>query len=270
VGAQGGDLEAALRAGLRDDGMGMLIPVSRGISRAENPRDAAIQLKDTINKARETIRTHSEVSPAEIQPSKFSNLDTQLADALLELECVKFGEFTLKSGQSSPIYIDLRRLVADPNVLAMAADAFIPILQQLAFDHLAALPYAAMPIGSAISLRGGWPMIYPRKEVKSYGTKAQIEGVYKAGERAVVIDDLITTGGSKLEGIEKLTEAGLEVSDIVVLINRQSSGANFMAEHGYKLHSVFMLALLLDYWEESGKVDSNKIGEVRAFLRQQA
>ena len=109
-------------------------------------------------------------------------------------------------------------------------------------------------------------MIYPRKEVKEYGTKVQFEGVFKAGQRIVVIDDLISSGGSKLEGIEKLNAVDLKVQDIVVLIDRQSGGIDFMAEHGYTLHSVFILPELLDHWEEIGKVDKTLIAKAREFL----
>ena len=189
-----------------------------------------------------------------------------LADGLLDAGCVKFGEFTLKSGATSPIYIDLRRLVAFPALLKEAAAAYAEIMQTLEFDQLAALPYAAMPIGTAISLHGGWGMIYPRKEVKGYGTKVEVEGVFDVGQTVVVIDDLISSGGSKLEGIQKLNEAGLEVRDIVVLIDRQSAGVDFMGEQGYKLHSVFSLPDLLDYWEQSGKVAAEMIAKARAFL----
>lgn len=190
-----------------------------------------------------------------------------LADGLLEAGCVKFGDFTLKSGAKSPIYIDLRRLVAFPKLLQQAAAAYADIMQELEFDQLAALPYAAMPIGTAISLVGSWGMVYPRKEVKEYGTKVQVEGVFEAGQQVVVIDDLISSGGSKLEGIEKLNAVGLNVQDIVVLINRQSGGVDFMATHGYTLHSVFSLPELLDHWEDSGKVDGGMIAKAREFLK---
>ncbi len=190
-----------------------------------------------------------------------------LADGLLEAGCVKFGEFTLKSGATSPIYIDLRRLVAFPALLKEAAKAYAEIMRGLAFEQLAALPYAAMPIGTAISLEGSWGMVYPRKEVKEYGTKVQVEGVFAAGQTVVVIDDLISSGGSKLEGIRKLSSVGLHVEDIVVLIDRQPEGVDFMGEHGYKLHSVFSLPELLDHWEESGKVDAEMTAKAREFLK---
>jgi len=199
--------------------------------------------------------------------TKINSKTQALADGLLEAGCVKFGDFTLKSGAKSPIYIDLRRLVAFPNLLREAAAAYAEIMQNLEFDQLAALPYAAMPIGTAISLHGGWGMIYPRKEAKGYGTQVEIEGVYSADQRIVVIDDLISSGGSKLEGIQKINSAGLVVEDIVVLIDRQSAGVDFMGEHGYKLHSVFTLPELLDHWEESGKVDAEMIAKARAFLK---
>ena len=259
VGAQGGDIAAALGAGLRADGMGMLIPVSRGISRAEDPRQAARNLLGTINDARTKISDHQSLITSHQSSSA-------LADSLLEIGCIRFGEFTLKSGLQSPIYIDLRRLAAVPKVLAQAAAAYLPILRNLDYDHIAALPYAGMPIGTAISLQGGWPMVYPRKESKSYGTKALVEGVFKVSDKAVIVDDVISTGGSKLEGIEKLTAAGLQVTDIVVLVDRSLRSKQDMANYGYRLHSVFLLPHLLDYWEREDKVDTEKITAVRDFL----
>jgi uridine monophosphate synthetase len=265
VGAQGGDLAAALRSGLRQDGLGLLVPVSRGISRADDPHLAAKSLSEGINQEIEIIKgTGTQVGGWSVLGAT-DHLNT-LADGLLVAGCVNFGEFTLKSGLQSPIYIDLRRLTAYPGLLNQAAAAYVPILQQLSFDLLAGLPYAALPLATAISLQRGWPMVYPRKEVKDYGTKAAVEGVYKAGERVVVIDDLTTTGGSKFEAIEKLTASGLLVDDVVVLIDRQSGASEALAEAGYRLHTVFKLTQLLEYWEQRGSVSADQISATRAFL----
>jgi uridine monophosphate synthetase len=151
-------------------------------------------------------------------------------------------------------------------LLMLVSDAYSHILVELDFDQLAALPYAALPIATAISLQGGWPMLYPRKEVKEYGTKAQIEGVYEPGQQVVVIDDLISTGGSKFEGIEKLESAGLEIKDVVVLIDRSPDGGIELRERGYQLHAVLTIQDLLAHYEQSGAIDPAKIAEVRAFL----
>jgi uridine monophosphate synthetase len=189
-----------------------------------------------------------------------------LADGLLEAGCVKFGEFTLKSGLKSPIYIDLRLIISHPTLLAEVARAYLPLMSNLQFSRIAGLPYAAIPIATAISLAGNFPMIYPRKEVKAYGTRAEIEGEYQPGEIALVIDDLATTGGSKFEAIEKLTGAGLVVRDVGVLIDRQSGAKESLAQAGYSMHAVLTISELLDYWEETGTVGRDKI-ERTSFLK---
>jgi uridine monophosphate synthetase len=200
-----------------------------------------------------------------------SGLDTRLAslaDGLLSAGCIKFGNFTLKSGLQSPIYIDLRQIISHPKLLADVAQAYLPIVSSLQFSRIAGLPYAAIPIATAISLAGNYPMIYPRKEVKAYGTKAEIEGEYHAGETVLVIDDLATTGGSKFEAIEKLTAVGLVVKDVVVLVDRQSGAKASLEQAGYSMHAVLTITQLLDYWENNGKVEKEKIADTRAFLKQ--
>ena len=189
-----------------------------------------------------------------------------LADGLLEAGCIKFGEFTLKSGLKSPIYIDLRQIITYPSLLADIAQAYLPLLANLQFSRIAGLPYAAIPIATAISLAGDYPMIYPRKEAKAYGTKAEIEGEFHADETVVVIDDLATTGGSKFEAIEKLTGVGLVVKDVVVLVDRQSGAKESLEQAGYSLHAVLTISDMLAYWESTGKVDKDKIAATREFL----
>ena len=256
VGTQGGDLQTAVRAGLRPDGLGMLIPISRAISRSADQRSAADAHRQAINLARAARQGHRLLGLEQ----------ARLADGLLAAGCVQFGQFTLKSGLLSPIYIDLRRLTGYPDLLRQVAQAYLVLLRRLSFDRLAGLPYAALPIATAVSLLSGWPLVYPRKEVKSYGTHAEIEGVYQTGERVVVIDDLTTTGGSKFEAIDKLKAADLKVEDIVVLIDRQSGAAESLAHAGYRLHAVFTLKQLIGYWQGSGKITPDQAKEVKQFI----
>ena len=97
--------------------------------------------------------------------------------------------------------------------------------------------------------------------------KVQVEGVFEVGQKAVVIDDLISTGGSKFEGIEKLEAVGLQVEDVVVLIDRSSGGGAELQARGYQLHAVVTIRDLLDIYEQNGQVEAGKIAEVRAFLK---
>jgi uridine monophosphate synthetase len=261
VGAQGGDLEAALSAGLRGDGLGIVVNSSRGIIYAADPRQATLDLRSQINTAR-----------AQVQPTVFDPR-AALTFALVDIGAIKFGEFTLASGKKSPIYVDLRLLASHPDVLRRVALAYADLLrreilnrQPSTVNRLAAIPYAALPIGTAVSLETGLPLIYPRKEVKDYGTARQIEGEFQPGDRAVVLDDLITTGGSKLKAIAPLEAAGLEVQDVVVLIDREQGGGQELAEAGYHLHSVLGLRQMLNTLVEGKRISQEQRDRASTFL----
>jgi uridine monophosphate synthetase len=249
IGVQGGDLTAALRAGLRIDGYGMLIPVSRSIAAADSPAREAARLRaairerqtdaDAVNNGKRTTskpafnqapepQSQLSASPAQSREAadaprtkesalQLSDHLAELADELLAAGCVQFGDFMLKSGERSPIYFDLRLLAGRPKLLAKVAEAYLPVLERLEFDRLAAVPYAGLPIATAVSLRSGCPLVYPRKERKTYGTGASVEGGFESGEKVLLLDDLATTGGSKFEAIEQLAEVGLQAEDVVVL-----------------------------------------------------
>ncbi|MGE5140901.1 MAG: orotidine-5'-phosphate decarboxylase [Rudaea sp.] len=258
IGAQGGELEQAMAAGLRDDGLGMLVNVSRSVARAADPSAEARRTRDAINACRE-IRPNRD---ALVRPDPLS----RLAAELVKSGCVRFGDFKLKSGIASPIYLDLRRLVSNPAALKEVARAYARVLSDLSFDRLAGIPYAALPIATAIAMEMDRPMIYPRREAKDYGTRAEIEGEWTLGEKIVVVDDLATTGGTKIEAIRKLEAAGLQVKDVVVLIDREQGGQEALAAAGYRLHAVATLTHLLELWREGGAITAAQYDQVKEFL----
>jgi len=252
VGAQGGDLPMTLANGLDARGSGLLIAAARSILYADDPAQAARALHTAIADGR--------------RPGAGWSLEEHLALALFDCGAVRFGEFRLKSGKLSPIYIDLRVLASYPEVLSQAASVYAQLLRGLTYDRLAAIPYAAMPIGTAVSLLTGKPMIYPRREVKEYGTRRSIEGLYEPGETVVVLDDLATTGASKIEVAQALEAEGLHITDMVVLIDREQGAAADLARAGYTLHSAFTLSGLLGALAKHGRITAAQHAQVLAYL----
>jgi uridine monophosphate synthetase len=278
VGAQGGDLAATLAAGLNAEGSGLIVSVSRGILYADDPRAAAQALWERINRARrgnesanqrnsEPAKLGSEIGTKQGWPARGgASSHTELINELHEVGCIQFGQFTLASGRQSPIYIDLRRMTAAPGLLRRAAEAYAELLRPLSFDHLAGVPYAALTIGTAVALAMNRPLIYPRKEAKAYGLGKNVEGVFTPGDKAVVIEDLVTSGGSVLSAIETLEGAGLVVSDVAVLIDREQGGLENLAEKGYRLHATLRISEILKTLQAAGRVSTAEVAAVKAYL----
>jgi uridine monophosphate synthetase len=169
----------------------------------------------------------------------------ELIESLHQIGAVKFSHFTLKSGQSSPVYIDLRSLVSYPKLMEAVADHLWDKISNLHFDLICGVPYTALPIATVLAYKHRLPMVMRRKESKDYGTKKRVEGVFEKGQKCLLIEDVVTTGSSILETIADLEQAGLQVTDVCSLIDREQGGQEALGSHGYTFHPVFKLSTIL-------------------------
>jgi uridine monophosphate synthetase len=259
IGAQGGDLRSALSAGLDARNSGVIVPVSRAVLRAADPRTAASGLREQIHSVRSFRDAHA--APAH----------RALASALHDAGCIRFGQFTLASGAQSPVYVDLRRSMSHPEAFRAVVAAYADVIRSLDAgpdqpDLLAGVPYASLPMTGAVALALGRPMVYPRKEPKAHGTGQMVEGQFAVGQSVLLLEDVITSGGSILTAVETLRAAGLRVPAAVVLVDREQGGAAALARSQVRLHTVMSLSDLVATLQDDGRISSETAASVAAYL----
>jgi orotate phosphoribosyltransferase/uridine monophosphate synthetase len=199
-----------------------------------------------------------------------------LAEALFRLGGVKFGSFTLgRTTVDSPIFVDPKVLLREPRILARAAhliksevDAGLAMREPRfqPFDLVAGVPYGGLHLATAYSLESDIPMIYgipPRND----GGEAKIEGRFKPGESVLIIDDLMTTGGSLLETKQILSDARLTVHDAIVLVDRAQGGVERLKRHGLHLVPLLNLSQMLNFYMSRGMIQEEDYRRSLEYVR---
>ncbi|KAM6223947.1 uridine 5'-monophosphate synthase [Rhynchocyon petersi] len=193
-----------------------------------------------------------------------------LVAGLYDVQAFKFGNFTLKSGICSPVYIDLRGIVSQPRLLNQVAEILFQTAKnaEINFDSVCGVPYTALPMATVICSTNQIPMLIRRKETKNYGTKRLVEGTVNPGETCLIIEDVITTGSSVLETVEVLQKEGLKVTDVIVLLDREQGGKEVLAAYGIQVHSVCTLSTVLEILEQQKKIDAEMFERVKRFIQE--
>jgi uridine monophosphate synthetase len=177
---------------------------------------------------------------------------------LYDIDCIMFGNFVQASGATFPYYVDLRKIISNPQLFEQILSAYADVLKDLSFDRIAGIPYGSLPTATGLALRLNCPMIYPRKEVKAHGTRRLIEGNFYPGETVVVVDDILISGKSAMEGAEKLKSAQLNVQDIVVFIDHGQGVKDRLKANGYCAHAVLTISEITETLYEAGRIDEKQ------------
>jgi orotate phosphoribosyltransferase len=170
-------------------------------------------------------------------------------DALQQLvreKALKFGDFTLASGKKAKFYLDCRKITLDAQGARLIGEGMLELLSNDMPDLVGGMAIGADPITAAIltlagmrgqALRG----VMVRKEAKQHGTGKHVEGPFHQGEAIVIVEDVVTTGGSSLLAIERCEEVGLKVKRVLAIIDRLEGGREAFAARGYELKTLFTI-----------------------------
>ncbi|MBT4645098.1 MAG: orotate phosphoribosyltransferase [Pelagibacteraceae bacterium] len=196
-----------------------------------------------------------------------------VAEKLIDIESVQFSfnkHFTLTSGLKSPVYVDCRKIISFIDERDFIMNEAVEYFKKnnLNFDLVAGGETAGIPYAAIISEKIKKPMLYVRKKSKGFGKNQQIEGSFKEEQRAILIEDLATDGGSKVIFVEAMREAGLAVKDIFVIFyydifNFESS---VLGKLNVKIHSLCTWKDIISVMEKRNLFSQNDIDNLKEFL----
>lgn len=166
-------------------------------------------------------------------------VDQELSRALLDRALLR-GTFRLRSGAVSDRYFDKYRVTCDPTLLAPVAAWMSQLMSEHAGDctRIVAPELGAVPLATALSIECGVAFVIVREQSKSHGTANVIEGPFTRGERAVLVEDVVTSGGAALQALHAAREAGLEVAHALCLLDRGEGGRAALRDAGVELHAL--------------------------------
>jgi orotate phosphoribosyltransferase len=165
---------------------------------------------------------------------------------LVREKALKFGDFTLASGKKANYYLDCRQITLDSHGARLVGEGMLDLLSSDMPDLVGGMAIGADPITAAIltlagvrgvTLRG----VMVRKEAKQHGTGKLVEGPFRGGESIVIVEDVVTTGGSSLLAIERCEDVGLKVKRVLAIIDRLEGGRDAFAARGYELTTLFTI-----------------------------
>jgi orotate phosphoribosyltransferase len=196
----------------------------------------------------------------------------KVAGALFRSGCIKFGEFKIKSGATSPYYIDMARLLASPEDLCIIAEAAAekirPLIASEQINKLASIELKGALIVPSIACKLDLPCVIVRKEAKAYGVTGRTAGAdVTEKDNILFFDDVVSEGLSKIEGVKPLQELGASVKHLLVVVNREQGGKENLEKRGFEVHALAKISEVVDALGKSGYITPAQAESVSAYIR---
>jgi orotate phosphoribosyltransferase len=200
-------------------------------------------------------------------------MKAELSQILNRIGALKFGSFKLASGKMSPYYMDLRIVPSFPDAFKRICDLYVELLKNEVgtqnFDRIAGIPTAGISFASIAAYKLKKPFLYVRSAEKEHGRGRKVEGILISGDRVLLMDDLITKGGSIIQAAESVRAEGGVVTDAVVLVNREEHGAENLADAGMKLHCILTITELSHKFYDMSVISKKQLDTILKQVQQQ-
>jgi orotate phosphoribosyltransferase len=164
---------------------------------------------------------------------------------LIKEKALTTGDFTLASGKKSSYYIDLKKAYTYANVMNHIVEGMKEAIEGEKIDRIAGVELGGVPLATALSMKTEIPFVIIRKKAKGHGTGNRIEGELKSGENVVVVEDIVTTGGSVILGIEAIREMGGRCSMVLAVVDRLQGASENLEKVNISLKSLVTVNELL-------------------------
>jgi len=201
-----------------------------------------------------------------VSGKEMEEMKTELCRVLHKIGALKFGVFKLTSGRTSPYYIDLRIVPSFPDAFNRVCDVYVRLIKkelgEEGFDRIAGIPTAGIPFASLMAYQLRKPFLYIRQSSRLHGRERGVEGIIMPGDRVLLVDDLITTGGSLRKAARAIRAEGGVVDHALVLLDREEGGKQRLAEDNINLHYLLTADEAARSLYEVGAIDDEQLDTI--------
>ena len=194
----------------------------------------------------------------------------EFAVFLYQKGVIKFGDFTLASGKKSLYYVDLRLVPSYPHEFrVMIKHLASQVIQEIGLDRfnsIASVPTGGLIIATALAAQTLKPLIYVRGKPKDYGTAKLVEGVIRQGTSAVIVDDVVTTGGSVVNAVRALKDAGISVKHAYVIVDRMQGAQKAFSESGVQMHALLNILQITEALHDQSLIDTAVLEKIKTQI----